>query len=772
MDTPVNAPETRFGRGHAVARVEDQRLLTGAGRYADDLAADGQLHCVFVRSPHAHAEVRAIDVVPARALPGVVAVLTGADLVGAGVQPIPSIPGFKRADGSPATYPTRRALATDRVRFAGEAVAAVIAETRAQAQDAAEAVVVDYAELPAVVDVAAAARDDAPRIHPDAGSNVVATTRHGNAEVTAAAFGSAAHVVSLEIDHQRLIPFALEPRASLATYDAATDRITLETGIQTPGRTRDGLAGAVLKIAPDKLRVLVRDIGGGFGMKTGIYPEDVVIAFAARMLKRAVKWRADRAEDFLAGTHGRGLRSTVSLALDANGRFLGLRVHSLADLGGYCGGPGPAVQGVLGPYVSTGVYDIRNLDLRVDCVLTNTGIMAPYRGAGRPENVFNIERLIDIASREMNIDPLELRRRNFVAKEQMPYRNAMLQTYDSGDFANILEKCIRLADWDGYPARKAASAARGKLRGRGIASFLEWTGGGVFTEKVRVRVAGEGSITVWSATQAMGQGLETSYAQLVADQFGVDPAAIRIVQGDTDVVTGFGSVGSRSAYIGGSAVDDGAKKTIEVGRDKASKTLEAAAQDIVYAKGRYTITGTDRGVSLFELARAEPGGAIVVDAEYTVGGESWPNGCHVCEVEIDPDTGSVDLVKFTAIDDVGNPINPMIVGGQIHGGVAQGVGQALMEHGRYDARSGQLMTGSLMDYCLPRADDLPDIVRDIDRSQPCRNNPLGAKGCGESGTIGSAPATVNAIVDALADRGVKHIDMPVTAEKVWRILHG
>lgn len=769
----MNAPEqTRFGRGQPASRREDHRLLTGQGRYADDLATAGQLHCVFVRSPFAHANIRSVDTRAALAMPGVVAILTGQSIADDGVHPIPGIPGFKRADGNPSTYPTRRALTLDRARFAGEAVAAVIAETRMQAQDAAEAVLVDYEVLPAVTDTLDATRPDAPQVVPDLGTNIVATTRHGKTPETDAAFAQAAHIVSLEIDHQRLIPFALEPRASLASYDAATDRITLETGIQTPGRTRDGLAGAVLKIAPDKLRVLVRDIGGGFGMKTGVYPEDVVVAYAARKLGRPVKWRADRSEEFLAGTHGRGLYSKVSLALDAEGRILGLRVHSFANLGAYCGGPGPAVQGVLGPFVSTGVYDIRNLDLRVDCVLTNTGIVAPYRGAGRPENVFNIERLIDRAAREMKIDPLELRRRNFIPKEAMPYKNAMLQTYDSGDFRNVMEKCIALADWDGYPARKAESARRGRLRGRGIAAFLEWTGGGVFTEKVRVQVRAEGRITIWSATQAMGQGLETSYAQLAAEQFGLDPSAIEIVQGDTDVVAGFGSVGSRSAYVGGSAVDDGAKKTIEAGRERASRVLEAAAQDIVYAKGRYTIGGTDRGVSLFDLAQREPTGSIVVDAEYTVGGESWPNGCHVSEVEIDPETGVVQLVKFTAVDDVGNPINPMIVGGQIHGGVAQGVGQALFEHARYDPESGQLVTGSLMDYCLPRADDLPDIQRAIDTSQPCRNNPLGAKGCGESGTIGSAPATVNAILDALADHGVRHIEMPVTAEKVWHVLAG
>ena len=760
----MNAPaEIRFGRGQSVVRREDERLLTGRGRYADDHNDDQQLHCVFVRSPFAHARLNAIDSGQARTMPGVIAVFTASDLAAAGVQPIPNIPGFKRADGSPAQYPIRRALAADSVRYVGEAVAVVVAASRTQAQDAAEAVVVDYAELPVIVDARAVAADT---------SQISATTQHGDPTKTAAAFAQAAHVVNLTIDNQRLAPFALEPRASLATYDSTTDRTTLYTGLQTPGRSRDGLAGAVLKIGVDKLRVLVDDIGGGFGMKTGIQAEDVVVIFASRQLKRAVKWCADRSEEFLAGTHGRGLISDASLALDPTGCILGLKVRAVANLGAYCAGPGPAVQGVLGPYVSTGVYDIDALDLRVDCVLTHTAPFAPYRGAGRPENIHVIERLLDVAAREMKIDPREIRRRNFIRPEQMPYKNAMLQTYDSGEFLKVMERAIGMADWDGYAARKAASAANGRLRGRGLTTFLEWTGGGAFTEKVRVKIAPNGKITIWSATQAMGQGLETSYAQLAAEQFGVPLEAVEIIQGDTDVVTGFGSVGSRSAYVGGSAVEDGAKKAIEAGRDLASKHLEAAGADLLYQSGRFTITGTDRSVSIFELARGGPGGTITLDTEHTVAGESWPNGCHICEVEIDRDTGVLTIDRFVSVDDVGNPINPMIVGGQIHGGIAQGLGQALMEYARYDDLSGQLMTGSLMDYAVPRADDIPPIVRDLERSSPCRNNPLGAKGCGESGTLGAAPALVNAVVDALAEFGVKHMEMPITSEKLWRILHG
>jgi len=671
------------------------------------------------------------------------------------------MPGFKRADGSPARFPARHALTLDTVRFAGEAVAAVVARTRAQALDALEAVQPEYSEFACVCDLQTAAKDSA---------NIVATARHGDRDAAEAAFSAAASVVSLEVDHQRLVPFALEPRASVASYDAASGRITLRTGLQTPGRSRDALAGAVLKIPPDQLRLLVGDVGGGFGMKIAVFPEDVVLAYASRRLQAPVKWCAERGEEFLGGTHGRAAYSSVSLALDADGKFLALRVHTLADLGAYSGGPGAMVHCVLGPHVACGVYDIPMVDLRIDCVLTNTTPVGAYRGAGRPENIHNLERIVDAAARALRLDPLEIRRRNFAATERMPFRNVLGHTCDSGDFAGVMARATALADWDGFPQRKAASALRGKLRGRGIATFLEWTGGNAFTERVRVIVRPEGRITVWSATQAMGQGLETSYAQLAAQAFDLPPGAIEIAQGDTDIVTGFGSVGSRSLYVGGAAVEEGARKTIEAALERAARKLEAAPADIAYARGRFTISGTDRSVAIFDLAQAEPAGALVVEAEFTVQGESWPNGCHVCEVEIDPETGTLNLVRFTAVDDVGNPVNPMIVGGQIHGGIAQGAGQALLEHARHDPDTGQLTTGSLMDYSLPRADDLPPIEHQLDTSQPCRNNPLGAKGCGESGAIGSMPAIVNAAVDALAGHGVRHLDTPLTAERIWRLL--
>lgn len=748
--------DTRFGRGQALTRIEDYRLLTGRGRYTDDMVHEDALHCVFLRSDFAHARIICVETKQALARRGVLAVITGRDLAAAAVGPIPTAPGFKRADGSPATYPPRRALALDRVRFVGEAVAAIIARSRPDALDAAEALAVEYEELPAVTDPAKA--------------TIVATARHGDAAATQAAFDAAAHVVSLEIEHQRLVPSAIEPRATVASYDPVADRITLHTGIQTPGRTRDALARAVLKIDPARLRILVGDIGGGFGMKVAIYPEDVVLAHAARTLQRTVRWRAERAEEFLAGNHARAMRSKLSLALDADGRFLALRAHSLANLGGYATGGGVLVQSDLGPKVATGVYDIPAIDLRIDSVLTNTTPVGPYRGAGRPENIFNIERLVDAAACDMGVDPVTLRKRNLIPAQRMPYRNAMAQTYDSGDFRNVLDQALRLADWDGFAARKRDSERRGQLRGRGVSTFLEWTGGYELTEKVRVRVNPDGRIRIWSATQAMGQGLETSYTQLAAQQFGLDMAAIEIVQGDTDVVSGVGSFGSRSLFVGGSAVQAGAAKTIAAGLERASSSLEASARDIAYRNGVYSIAGTDRRISIFELADREPQRALVLDTDFTVAGESWPNGCHVCEVEIDKESGAVRIDRFTSVDDVGNPINPLIVAGQIHGGIAQGVGQALMEQAHYDPDSGQLVTGSFADYCLPRADDMPDLSGDLDTSQPCRNNPLGAKGCGESGTVGSVPAIVSAVVDALRPYGIRHLDMPITAQRVWRII--
>ncbi|HEY6006671.1 MAG TPA: xanthine dehydrogenase family protein molybdopterin-binding subunit [Anaeromyxobacter sp.] len=764
----------RFGSGNSVRRVEDPALLTGKGRFVDDEPAPGLAHLLFVRSPHAHARIRSIDTGAAKAAPGVLAVLTGRDLVEAGVKPIPLRTALKRRDGAPAATPPRRGLAHEEVRFVGEAVVAVVAETREQASEAVRLVEVDYEELPAVVDPADALAPGAPRLCAEAPDNVCAEARHGDAAAAAAAFARAAHVVSVDLVHQRLAPTPLEPRGVLASLDASSGRITVRLSSQMPTAVRNGVADA-LGIPPEKVRVLVGDVGGGFGMKTGIYPEDVVVAHCARALRRPVKWRAERNEELLAATHGRDVHTRAELALDGNGRALALRVRSTANVGAYPTTVGVAIQLLIGPWVSTSIYDIATIDLELRAVLTNTGTVGAYRGAGRPEAIYIIERLMDAAARELRLDPSELRRRNMIRPEQMPYRNAMGQTYDCGRFESVLDRALALADWQGFEARRAESARRGKLRGRGIATFLEWTGGNVFEERVQVAVSGDGHIEIASATQAMGQGLATTYAQLAVDVFGVPIEAIHIVQGDTDRANGFGSAGSRSLFTGGSAVRVASERTVEKGRELAAAELEAAAADVEYASGAFAIVGTDRKLGLFDLAARQPSGRIVLDSTSAVSGPTWPNGCHVCEVEIDPETGDVAVLSYSSVNDVGRAIHPVIVVGQIEGGAVQGLGQALCEGFVYERESGQPLTASLLSYALPRADMIPRFATELDESTPTRTNPLGAKGVGELGTIGATPAVVNAVVDALArgglGRSAERIQMPLTPERVWRALH-
>lgn len=768
--------QARFGSGRSVPRVEDDKLLTGQGSFVDDFSAPGQAHACFLRSPHPHAHIAGIDAQAAAALPGVIAILTGEDLVRAGVKPLPSSADFKRADGSPSASPPRRALAHETVRFVGEAVAAVIADTREQAREAAEAIEVRYDPLPAVVDPLAALAPGAPLVWPAATGNIANEIRHGNAAAATAAFGKAAHVVALDLVNQRVAPCPLEPRAVLASYDRASDRITLRVSCQTPTGLRDALGAEVLGIAPEKVRVLVGDVGGGFGMKTGLYPEDVVAAYAARKLGRPVKWCAERIEEFLAATHGRDVTSKAELALDARGRILALRVSSLANLGAYATPAGVVIQLMIGPWVSTSIYDIDTIDLRIRGVLTHTAPTSAYRGAGRPEAIYIIERLLDAAARQMNVDPAELRRRNVIGPEQMPYQNAMRKTYDSGAFESILDQALALADWPGFDARLAESKRHGRLRGRGIASFLEWTGADVFEERVTVDVSGDGYIEIFSATQAIGQGIATSYAQLAVDVFGVPIERIRIVQGDTDRGTGFGSAGSRSLFVGGSAVHVAAQRTVARARELAAGALEVAASDIEYANGVFEVAGTDRRIGLFELAQLQPQARLRVDSTSSVADATWPNGCHICEVEIDPDTGAVEPLTYCSVNDVGTVVNPAIVQGQLEGGAVQGLGQALLEQFAYDRESGQALTASFLDYALPRAASTPRFKTATDPSIPCRNNALGIKGVGELGTIGATPAVVNAVVDALARAGLGEranaLQMPLTAERVWRALRG
>jgi len=766
----------RFGSGQAVRRIEDGPLLRGHGSFSDDLSLPGQTHMVFLRSPHAHARIVSIDTTESKAIPGVLAVITGADLEAAGLGRLGIALPFKRPDGSPLAAPARPVLAVGEANFAGEAVVAVVGETMSAARDGAEAVVVEYEELPAVTTVAAAAAPDAPQVWPAATGNVVAQTQYGERAKAEAAFAGAAHVVTLDIVNQRLAPVSMEPRVMVASYDATTDRIAVTMSTQTPSSTRDQICKEVLNLPAEKMRVLVGDVGGGFGMKTGCYPEDAVVAYASKLLARPVKWAATRMEDFLSATHGRDTDSQVAMALDADGKVLGLRVRTLANMGAYTRPAGVAIQLLIGPWVSTSIYDIRTIDFEFTAILSHTAPTSPYRGAGRPEAIHIIERLMDTAARKLGMDQAELRRRNMIDPALMPYTNAMGQTYDSGKFAQVLDEGLALADWDGFAAREAASKADGKLRGRGIASFLEWTGANVFEERVTVAVKGSGEIEIYATTQQMGQGIATSYAQLAVDVFGVPIESIRIVLGDTDRGVGFGSAGSRSLFTAGSAVKVASDKTIDTAKDLAAEALEAAAVDLEYVAGAFRVAGTDRAIGIFDLAAKQPEQRIFIDSTSSVGGPTWPNGTHICEVEIDPDTGMVEIASYASANDAGRVVNPLIVEGQIAGGAAQGLGQAMYEAVVYDPDSGQPLSASFMDYALPRADMIAGYVTQLDQSIPCVTNPLGVKGVGELGTIGATPALVNAVADALARHGhataADTLQMPLTPARVWALMHG
>jgi len=776
MSAGTDNTVARFGSGRAVARVEDAALLAGRGRFVDNVAEPGQTVIAFQRSPHAHARIVAVDADAARAMPGVVAVYTGAELAAAGVEPMPTTPDFRRADGQKAVSPPRRALAHERVRYVGEPVVAVVAETREAARDAVDSVVVEYEELPAVSDVVAATAPGAPALADAAPDNIAAEMRHGDAAATDAAFARAAVKVALDIVNQRVAPVSMEPRSSVASFDRASGKLTVRISNQMPTAVAAGISGALPDLTQEQVHVLVGDVGGGFGMKTGAYPEDLVVAHAARALGRPVHWQADRSEEFLSASHGRDVLSRAELALDANGKVLALRVHSRANVGAYATPAGIAIQVLIGPFVATSIYDIQTVDLHLQAVLTNTMSTGPYRGAGRPEAIYAIERLFDAAAREMKVDPAELRRRNMIRPGQMPYKNALAQTYDCGEFEKILDQGLALADWNGFAARRAESEKHGKLRGRGIATFLEWTGGNAFEEKVSVDVAADGVIEIFSATQAMGQGIATSYAQLAVDVFGVPIEKIRIVQGDTARGNGFGSAGSRSLFTGGSAVQVASERTVEHAKTLAGEALEAAAGDIEYRAGRFSVVGTDVGIDLFALAGKQPGQRIHLDAATTVGGATWPNACHVCEVEVDRETGDVRVVAYSSVNDIGRVVSPTIARGQVDGGAVQGIGQALGEQVVYDPESHQLVTGSFMDYAVPRADFGAAFRTEFDTSVPTGLNPLGVKGVGELGTIGATPATINAVIDALDHTGLgrsaEKIRMPATPERVWQLLRG
>jgi carbon-monoxide dehydrogenase large subunit len=763
LQVQFDPSSARFGTSRSQKRLEDDRLLTGKGRYSDDLEMAGQCWLVLLRSPYAHARINGIDLSQARQAPGVIAAWSIADLRADGVGHIPFPPLFKRGDGSPMAAPPRDLLADGEVFYVGQPVAAIVAATRVQAQDAAEQVSIDYEDLPCVVDAKQAVQPGAPLVWPPATGNVSAESEYGDKAAVEAAFAKAAHVTTIENRNQRVIAMALEPRACTAVHEDG--RTTLHTQNQTPTGARD-LLGAVFKAKPDEFRIRVGDIGGGFGMKTGLTPEDALVCYAARKLGRPVRWRADRAEDFLAAHMGRDQYNTARIALDAQGRILALDVDTLGNIGATPVGSSAIIPLSLGPKVQTTVYHVPLIHYRVRAMLTHTMATGAYRGAGRPEANFLMERLIEKAAREMRLDPVEVRRRNFIRREQFPYRTHLGDTYDSGNFGAVLDKLLAQADWNGFAARREQSKRAGKLRGRGLAVYLEWTGA-IPTETVDIEVNAEGEVTVFSGTMAMGQGLETSYTQLVTEVLGVPAEKVKIVQGDTDRANGVGSVGSRSAFVGGSAVVAAGRRVIVEGKNLAAEALEAASADIEYRDGRFRIAGTDRSVALQDVAARQPRRVFRVSATQTPSTPSWPNGAQACEVEIDAETGAVKIDRFASCDDVGRIINHMIVEGQVHGGIAQGAGQALFEQAVYDAESGQLVTGSLMDYCVPRAGDLPPLAPAFEESEPCKTNLLGVKGVGELGTIGAAPAVTHAVLDAL---GVLDADMPLTPQKIWRIL--
>ncbi|MEY3045504.1 MAG: hypothetical protein RL242_2346 [Pseudomonadota bacterium] len=759
---------TKSKTGSSLRRVEDAHLILGKGRFTDNRSAAGDLHLSFVRSYLAHAKIVNIDTDAASQSDGVVAVYTMKDLLADGVKALPIGGGFNRPDGEPMPQPEWHALANGVVRYVGEAVVAVIAETQAQAVDAAQLVEVEYEELPAVGNLAAASAPGAPLVWEEAPGNIMAQMAFGDADAVEAAFAKAHHVTKLDLTNNRLVGNAMEPRTVICEYDEKSGRRTIRLGHQHPHGLRDSLQG-IFGQPLDNFRVIVEDIGGGFGVKAMTYPEDVVVIYAAGKLQKTIRWRGSRTEDFQATGHGRDQINHAELACSADGKILAMRLHNLGNLGAFPTGAGTAIPLVVGPKVSTSVYHIPAYYLVTDAYATHTAPLAAYRGAGRPEAVYLMERLMEKAASELGVDPIEMRRKNFIPVDAMPYTNPVGEVYDSGDFNTVLDLILEQADWNGFAARKAESAKQGKLRGRGLSCYIEWTGA-VWSEDVTMEASGAGKFTCYSGTQAMGQGIETAYLQLLSEKMDLPLEQLNVVQGDTDVVKGNGSYGSRSLYIGGSAIHEGVLKFMEAAKKLAAENLEASPEDLVYQEGRFEVVGTNVGIGLFELALQQPEQKIEISSSTTIPVASWPNGAQVAEVEVDPETGMVKMVSLTAVDDVGNAVNPMLVAGQVHGGMAQSVGQALLERTVYDD-SGQFINSTFLDYAMPRADDMPPIQTDLFREQPCRTNPLGSKGVGELGTVGATPAVVNAVLDALREHGIKHLEMPLTPQSVWAALN-
>ncbi|MEJ0020391.1 MAG: xanthine dehydrogenase family protein molybdopterin-binding subunit [Acetobacteraceae bacterium] len=772
---PALLADQKFSIGQPVSRKEDPVLLRGEGRYTDDLNLAGQLYGVMLRSPMAHGIIRSIDAEAARGMPGVHAVITAADLDAAGIKNMPS-PAGKHRDGSPTPRPPQRPLATDRVRYAGEPIAMVVAETAKLAKDAIEAIFVDLDSLPAVTTASAAAEPGAPLLHDAAPGNLCLDFHYGDSEKVAAAFARAAHVTTLSLRNNRIVVCPMEPRSAIGEYDAASDRLILRLGCQGVFGQRN-LISSILGVPVEKLRILTGNVGGSFGMKASAYPEYICLLHAAKTLGRPVKWTDERSESFLSDSHGRDHEMIAELALDADGTFLALRVTGYGNLGAWLSN-----ATTIPPTLNTvkniiGVYATPLIEVATKCLFTNTTPVGAYRGAGRPEGNYYMERLVETAAREMGIDRVELRRRNHIRPEQMPYRAPSGMQYDSGEFPTVMEKALLAADWDGYPARQAESRKHGKVRGRGIGHYLEVTAD-AGNEMGGIRFETDGTVTIITGTLDYGQGHASAFAQVLSDRLGVPFDRIKLLQGDSDeMLAGGGTGGSRSMMQSGGAIISASDIVIQQGKQIAAHFLEAAVGDIEFARGRFSIAGTDRGVNIMDLAQ-ELRNAVrlpddvprTLDVSHVFKGvpSAFPNGCHIAEVEVDPDTGVVEIVSYATVNDFGVLVNPMLVAGQAHGGIAQGVGQALTESVVY-TEDGQMLTGSYMDYGLPRASDLPSLGFES-HPVPARTNPLGAKGCGEAGCAGSLPAVMNALVDALSEFGISHIDMPATPLRIWEAI--
>ena len=774
--------------GKSIKRREDQRFLTGAGNYTDDVTLPHQTYAAFLRSPHAHARIRSINLDAAKKAPGVIQIFTGPDLAEAKVGGLPCGWLIHSKDGTPMKEPAHPVLAQGKVRHVGDQVALVVAETLLQARDAAELIEVDYEELPAVIDISAAASNGSA-VHDEVGDNTCYDWGHGDKAAVDAAFAKAAHVTKLSFVNNRLIPNAMEPRAANASYTRHDESYTLYVANQNPHVERLLMCAFVLGLPESKVRVIAPDVGGGFGSKIFLYAEEVALVWASKRVGRPIKWTSDRSEAFLTDAHGRDHVTAAEMAMDASGNFLALRVKTIANMGAYLSTFASSVPTILYATLLAGQYKTPAIYAEVKAVFTNTAPVDAYRGAGRPEATYVVERIVEQCARDMKMDPAAIRRQNFIT--EFPYATPVGLTYDVGNYAAHLDKAMQMADVAGYPARKAASAAKGKKRGLGYSCYIEACGlapsniagalgarAGLF-EAGEVRVHPTGTVTVFTGSHSHGQGHETTFAQVVAGRLGIPVENVEIVHGDTGRVPfGMGTYGSRSLSVGGTAIVKAVDKVIAKGKKIAAHLLEAADTDIEFANGEFTVKGTDKKVPWgsvtltayvphnYPLDKLEPG--LNENAFYDPTNFTYPSGSYICEVEVDVDTGVVKIESFVAVDDFGNIVNPMIVEGQIHGGVAQGLGQAMMEAACYDAESGQLLTGSYMDYAMPRAMDLPNVTVGS-TCTPCSHNPLGVKGCGEAGAIGSPPAYINALTDAL---GVVDLAMPATPERVWRAAHG